>query len=294
MTQVPVVDSIKYKKGSGSIFLWGLAPFVFGLLLSTSAFALSIPEKPQGYVSDYAKLLSDASRQKIENTLGAFEKETSNQVVVAVFESLEGGSLEDFSIRLAEKWKIGQKGKDNGIILIIFKQDRAVRIEVGYGLEGALPDAVASAIIRNEIVPAFRAGDFDKGIESAVGAIIQATKGEYKPTGGSPDEKIKQNGPLIFAAIVLFYMLPIICYLLTMVLALAIFGFPLGLIIGILGVIFLIIARGALMLPLGQTVSSGRRGGYWGGGGFGGGGFSGGFSGGGGGSFGGGGASGGW
>jgi len=292
---VPAVDPNKYKKGPGSILLRGLAPFMLGLLLSTSASALSVPERPQGYVSDYANLLSESSRQKIENTCAAFEKETSNQVVVAVFESLEGGSLEDFSIRLAEKWKIGQKGKDNGIILLIFKQDRAVRIEVGYGLEGALPDAVASAIIRNEIVPAFRAGDFDKGVESALGAIIQATKGEYKPAAGSPDEKIRENGPFILAAIIFFYIFPIVCYLLVLVLSLVIFGFPLGFIIGILGVMFLIMARSALMLPLGQTFSSGRRGGYWGGSGFGGGGFGGGgFGGGGGGSFGGGGASGRW
>ena len=94
---------------------------------------------------------------------------------------LEGEILEDFSIRLAEKWKIGQKGKDNGVILLVFKEERAVRIEVGYGLEGALTDAASKLIIQNEIIPRFREGKFDEGIESSIQAIQQATRGEYQP-----------------------------------------------------------------------------------------------------------------
>ncbi len=270
--------------------------FIFwvGICFAVPALALSIPEKPQSYVNDYSGLLSVEARGRIERTLATFEKETSNQVVVAIFQSLEGGSLEDFAIRLAEKWKPGQKDKDNGVILLIFKEDRAVRIEVGYGLEGALPDAVANQIIYNEIVPAFRSGNFDGGVESAVSAIIHATRGEYK--AGPSQEQMQKYSPLVFAAMVLYFLFPIVCYLFIVGAATAILGFPLGLVVGLIAASVFALLRQFFMTPLvGRTLSGHRRGhGFWGGsGGWGGGGFGGGFSGGGG-SFGGGGASGRW
>ena len=216
---------------------------LFFLFFSVSALALQLPEKPQHYVNDYTGLLSADSRERIENTLAEFEKTTSNQVVVAIFDSLEGGSLEDFSIHLAEKWKVGQKGRDNGIILLIFKSDRKVRIEVGYGLEGALPDVIANLIIQNEIVPNFRAGNYDAGVEKAVAAILQATRGEYKATAATTDAR----GAVILFLIIIFVVL---------------------------------VATPRFLFVPGVTYSS--RGGF-GGGGFSGGGFGGGFSGGGGG-----------
>lgn len=232
------------------------------LISCSKLFALEIPDKPQAYVNDTANLLSDAARVQIEQTLAQFEKDTSNQIVVAIFPSLEDGSLEDFSIRLAEKWKIGTKEHSNGVILIIFKDDRKMRIEVGYGLEGALPDLVCDQIIRREITPAFGEGNFDAGVINGVRAIMAATQGEYKASGLDNDDKIRQAAPFIF-----------------------------------LGVIFLVFILLKNLSLSGQTIS-GRRGGrgmggFYGGG-FGGGGFSGGFGGGGGGGFGGGGASGRW
>ncbi len=140
---------------------------------------LSVPEKPAGYVTDTASLLSSSARQNLEILLETFEKETSNQIEVAIFPSLEGEVLEDFSIRLAEKWKIGQAGKDNGVIFLIFPNDRKMRIEVGYGLEGVLPDALAGSIIRDVVAPHFKASNFDGGVTAGVQAIIQATKGEF-------------------------------------------------------------------------------------------------------------------
>jgi len=151
--------------------------------------ALDVPKRPQGYVSDYAGLLSSGARLQLEEKLRQFEEETTNQVVVAIFPSLEGGSLEDFSIRLAEAWKVGQKEKDNGVILLIFKEDRALRIEVGYGLEGALPDATSKLIIENEIIPQFREENFAEGVERGVQAIIEATQGEYRATPASSVEQ---------------------------------------------------------------------------------------------------------
>ncbi|MFO1519317.1 MAG: TPM domain-containing protein [bacterium] len=153
---------------------------LFALLFSFSvAHALQIPPKPEGRVSDYAGMLDAASRGELEQKLKDFEDATSNQVIVAIFPSLEGESLEDFSIHLADRWKVGQKGRDNGVILLIFKNDRQLRIETGYGLEGALPDAVGKSIIQDVIVPRFKEGDFKGGIFAGVDAIFEATKGEY-------------------------------------------------------------------------------------------------------------------
>ncbi|MBI4711457.1 MAG: TPM domain-containing protein [Candidatus Omnitrophica bacterium] len=156
--------------------------------------ALEVPKRADGYVTDRAGLLSPAAKAELETTLRAFEEKTSNQVVVATFPSLEGDSLEDFSMRLAMAWKAGQKGKNNGVILLIFKNDRKMRIEVGYGLEGVLTDALAGEIIRNEIAPQFKQGRYDEGITDGVYAIMSATRNEYKAS--VPGAKI--NGTYIF------------------------------------------------------------------------------------------------
>jgi uncharacterized protein len=149
-------------------------------LLSIPAFALEVPEKPEGRVTDLTRTLSQDEIAALEQKLSAFEQETTNQIAVLLIPSLEGDSLEDYSIRLAEKWKIGQKGKNNGIILLVVKKERRLRIEVGYGLEGAVPDALAGSIIRNENAPRFKAGQFYRGIDAGITAIMAATKGEYK------------------------------------------------------------------------------------------------------------------
>ena len=280
---------------------------IFLLILSAeSAFALPLPKQPEGYVSDYAGMISPSTRAGLEEKLRRYEKETSNQVVVVTFPSLEGEALEDFSIRLAEAWKVGQKGKDNGVILLIFKNDRKVRIEVGYGLEGALTDATSKLIIENEITPAFRAGKFEEGIEAAVDAIIAGTKGEYKAEARSSGRARDFAGPAFMIAIFLGTALPriLLWFLFAFGIFLIVAGIftgpllflPFGFLIGVLPLLIYFLFgrnyRGYSTL--------GRSGHYrsdsiFFGGGFGGGGFGGGggFSGGGG-SFGGGGASGGW
>ena len=158
------------------------------LIPAIQADALDIPQRPQGYVSDYARVLSPRAKAVLEDTLSRFESDTTNQIAVATFESLEGEDLEGFSIRLAERWKLGQTGKDNGVIVLVFKNDRRVRIEVGYGLEGVLTDALCDIIIRNEIVPHFKKGDYDSGILSGIGAVIKAVSGEYKAEPSSRAE----------------------------------------------------------------------------------------------------------
>ena len=150
------------------------------LPLAEQALALEVPRPPSTRVVDQTATLSKSQLDNLEQILAEFEQKTTTQIVVLLMRSLEGDNLEDFSIRLAESWKPGQKGKDNGVILLVVKNDRKMRIEVGYGLEGALPDVLAGSIIQNEIAPSFRKGDFNGGILAGVRAIMAATQGEYK------------------------------------------------------------------------------------------------------------------
>ncbi|XDD46059.1 YgcG family protein [Leptospira sp. WS39.C2] len=116
----------------------------------------------------------------LEKQLKDHEKKTSNQIVVYLTPSLEGENIEEYSIRVAEAWKLGQKGKDNGVLLLIAKDDRKLKIEVGYGLEGNLTDILCRHIIENEIKPYFKKGEFDKGIQNGVNRIMSAIEGEYQ------------------------------------------------------------------------------------------------------------------
>jgi uncharacterized protein len=155
------------------------------LAAAISAQALEVPPKPKGRVSDYTSTLSSSQIETLDRTLAEFENQTTNQIAVVLIPTLAGDSLEDYSIRLAEKWQIGQKGRDNGVILLIVMEDRKIRIEVGYGLEAVLPDSLSGDIIRQVIAPRFRQGRFFEGIEAGVAAIVSATKGEYRAAGPS-------------------------------------------------------------------------------------------------------------
>ncbi len=185
-----------------SCFFSVLAVCLFVIL--PSAKALQIPKSPDGYVTDRAGLLSSSAKADLEALLRSFEEKTSNQVVVAIFPSLESESLEDFSIRLAETWKIGQKGRDNGVIFLIFPQDRQMRIEVGYGLEGVLTDAVSGQIIRQIVAPYFRKGDYEGGISAGVNAIFQATQGEFKAIPGK--DSANDFAKILILLMVLFFL----------------------------------------------------------------------------------------
>ncbi len=158
------------------------AGLVLFLCLCVTVSALDVPPL-QGHVNDHAGLLSPVQRRSLESLLSRFEASTTNQVAVLIIPSLEDESLEDFSMRVAEKWRLGQKGRDNGVLLLIAVKDRKARIEVGYGLEGALPDIVAGRILRNLLFPAFREGDYYGGIQAALVAILQKTGGEFVATG---------------------------------------------------------------------------------------------------------------
>ncbi len=185
---------------------------VIGLLIcilwAPSLSALEVPAL-KGRVNDHAAMLSAATRQQLEDILSRLEQTDSTQLVVLTIPSLGGEVLEEFSLKVAERWKIGQKGFDNGAILLVAQKDRKLRIEVGYGLEGSLTDLMAGRIIRNVIVPQFKAGNFDQGIIDGVQAMIGVVRGEYQapeksPFGKGPKKKNSFPGLAGLIAFVFF------------------------------------------------------------------------------------------
>ena len=147
---------------------------------------LPVPPAPDRRVNDYAGALTPAERDRLEARLAARERQSANQVVVAVFRSLRGESLEEFSVRLAQTWRIGRKGLDSGVVFVIFLDDRKMRIEVGYGLEATLTDAVAASIVRDVVAPRFREGRLADGIAAGLDAIEAAIAGTYATPAGRP------------------------------------------------------------------------------------------------------------
>jgi uncharacterized protein len=240
-------------------------PFAF--LALSAAGAPVVPAAPKEFVTDRAGVLSPGTRASLESRLREFEGATSNQFLVWIDRRIpDGTTLEEFTVATARTWRAGDKARNNGLVLFVFPESRSARFEVGYGLEGSLPDALAGRILRDEAIPRFRTGDWDGGVRAAVDGAMAATKGEYVGTGRRTTSSPRRGGgvPFWVVLLVLFLVLPVV------------FG--------------------------GLGAGSARRGRYWyiGGGGWGGGGFGGGggwggggFSGGGG-SFGGGGASGSW
>lgn len=163
-----------------------LFPLWLSAALPPPASALEVP-RLQGRVNDHAKLLTPEQAAALEAHLRDYEEKTTNQIALLTVPSLEGEALEDFTIRVGREWQLGQAKRNNGVLLFIAQKERAIRIEVGYGLEGALTDAQSSIIIRNILFPAFRQGDFNKGIREAIDAIEKAIAGEFTaPPNSAP------------------------------------------------------------------------------------------------------------
>ena len=291
------------------------AVLTLGVLIQ-SASALDVPPL-RARVNDNAGMLSQGVVRQLDLLLKDFEQRDSTQIVVLTIPSLEGESLEGFSMRVADQWKIGHKGLDNGAILLISRADRKVRIEVGYGLEGRLTDLQAGRIIRGIIVPEFKAGRFDRGIVNGVQAMMDTVRGEFKAedkkdSNGFSSKDLGNFIPFLLLFIFLVFSLgrvsrplgtvaggffmPFLGHLafspgLALLAALA----GIGLVVGFILSVFAGMTHGGRPLHYGRRSGGGSGGFPWGfpsGGGFstgGGGGFSGG-----GGGFGGGGASGSW
>ena len=157
-----------------------LVSVIFLCVISVAVWALDVPPL-RGRVNDYAAVLSQDQVRTLEAQLAQFEQETGHQIAVLTIPTLEGEDIEGFSIRVAENWKIGKKGFDNGVILVVAVKDRRLRLEVGYGLEGVLPDAMAKTITTQYIVPRFRSQDYAGGIIAGIDAVMKVIKQEPLP-----------------------------------------------------------------------------------------------------------------
>jgi uncharacterized protein len=268
-----------------------------------------VPVPPlRARVTDLTSTLSAEQRSALENRLAAFEAKKGSQIAVLLVPTTRPETIEQYAIRVAEEWKLGRKGVDDGVLLLVAMQDRAVRIEVGYGLEGALPDATAKRIIEEYIVPRFRQGDFAGGISAGVERIIQVIEGEPLP----PPQARQRDGSgvsgleelFVLGFFLVFIVGGILRAMLGRIAGSGVIGAIGGLIAwAVIGSLVAAVLIGALLFVLslfGGVVSTTRGGrsfpGWYtgGGGSSGGGGWGGGGFGGGGGGFGGGGASGRW
>ena len=172
-------------------------------LLPVAGLALEVPE-PTGYVNDRADLISQATELKLEAFLREFEASDSTQIVVLTIPSLEEEVLEEYALKALTTWGVGQKDQDNGALLLLAEQERKIRIEVGYGLEGRLTDLLAGRIIDNEISPRLKQGDFDGGVIAGVVAMAEAVRGEYQGSGRSGKKK-RDFDPLGLLLIFFFF-----------------------------------------------------------------------------------------
>ncbi|SFS61816.1 uncharacterized protein SAMN05660206_103293 [Sphingobacterium wenxiniae] len=187
------------------IYIWTIG---LVMLTSTLVYAQNLPEAPNHLVSDYTGTLSRAEINALERKLLDFEDSTSTQIAVVLVPTTDGYDVADYTVRLAKKWGVGGKKYNNGIVLLAAIQDRAVTIQTGYGMEGALPDVIAYRIIQNEIKPYFRQENYYRGLDKATDAIIAYTKGEYK---ADPKKEGEGGGiPIIFIIIIIFVIISLI------------------------------------------------------------------------------------
>ena len=157
--------------------------------------AETIPAKPDRYFNDYAGVVSRGTAEQLNTQLAQFERDTSNQVLVVVYRKMQSDSdIADYTYRIKDAWKVGQAGKNNGVVLFVFLDDRKMYIQVGYGLEGALPDVTAFDITERNIKPHFRDKDYEGGLAVGVDLICKAIRGEYKGTGRAKAERRTDTG----------------------------------------------------------------------------------------------------
>jgi len=167
----------------------------FAVLATKSQSAEVIPPKPDRYFNDYAGVVSKSAAQRFNEELAQFERETSDQVVVAIFPKMQSDSdVADYTQRAAQAWGVGQKERRNGVVLFVFVQDRKMFMQVGYGLEGALPDITAFDITEYKIKPYLRNGDYEGGMAVGIDSIFKAIHGEYKGSGKTVAEEHRGGG----------------------------------------------------------------------------------------------------
>src|SRR6266566_2194040 len=181
------------------------------LVASPASAVEAIPPKPDRYFNDYAGVVSKEAALRFNEQLAQFERETSNQVVVAVFPKMQSdSSIEDYTQRVAQSWGVGQKDKRNGVVLFVFIEDRKMFIQVGYGLEGALPDITAFDITEYRIKPHLRSGDYEGALATGIDLICKAIRGEYKGSGKTVAEQHGKASAPSFLFFIIFIIVLIV------------------------------------------------------------------------------------
>ena len=184
---------------------------LIALVSLSSQAAEVIPPKPTGYFNDYAGVVSKEAAHRFNEQLAQFERETADQVVVAVFPKMQSdSSIDDYTQRVAQSWGVGQKEKRNGAVLFVFIEDRKMFIQVGYGLEGALPDITAFDITERHIKPYFRTRDYEGGLATGIDLICKAIRGEYKGSGKTVAEQHGKSGAPGFLFFIIFVIVLIV------------------------------------------------------------------------------------
>ncbi len=177
-------------------------------ILLMQVFAGDIP-RPQGWVSDFAGVLSASQKQNLNNQLQSLEQRSSNQIFIAIFPNIpEDEYYEDYTAKVFKDWGIGLKSENNGLLLAVFMKEHKIRIEVGYGLEDVITDAQASTVIREYITPAFKKGNYFEGLNAALQVLIPAAEGKYKiPLKNKSAKTKKSNGKTFYVIMILFFIL---------------------------------------------------------------------------------------
>lgn len=168
------------------------------------------PPNPPRLVVDNANILTGAQQQELENKLVALDDSSSNQIAIVIIPTLNDYPVEDYAVKLFRSWGIGDKKKNNGILLLVSMKEHAMRIEVGYGLEGAIPDITAKSIIDNDLAPAFRSGDYYSGFDKAINSLSQAAVGEYKVARDKKKDGSSGAGETILFFIIVFIIIVVI------------------------------------------------------------------------------------
>ncbi len=193
-----------------SVASFGKLLIALGAFISFSFSSIAqkaVPELWGQRVHDDAHVLKPETVDLLEKDLELYEDSTSNQIAILIIQSLDGEVLEDYSMQVAEKWKLGSKKNDNGVLLLIAIDDHKMRIEVGEGLEGALTDAHSNRIIRNEMAPAFRRGDYDAGVLAAITSIKAAIRGEYAAEDAANDfDSMDMTTKIIVAGVIFLFL----------------------------------------------------------------------------------------
>ncbi|MGB3005476.1 MAG: TPM domain-containing protein [Chitinophagaceae bacterium] len=183
---------------------------IFSMILSVCAFAQIdkiVPAKPNPpkLVNDFTGTLTPQQIEELERKLVMYDDSTSNQITTVIIPTTGDYGVDEVALQILRQWGVGNKDINNGIVLLVAKNDRKIRIEVGYGLEGVIPDVTAKSIIENEITPNFKAGNYYRGLDEGVDAIIKAAEGEYKAPANYRSKKSK--GPSIFTMLLIVIIL---------------------------------------------------------------------------------------